>query len=71
VEGTATPGSDYTSLGTSVAFAAGVTTVTKLVTPVDDALQEPTETIVVTLAQHQNYAVGDPGSATVNLFSNE
>jgi hypothetical protein len=71
VGGTATPGSDYGSLGTSVAFPAGVTTITKLVTPVDDTLQEPTETIIVTLVETQKYAVGGPGSATVNIFSND
>jgi hypothetical protein len=71
VGGTATAGSDYHRFTTSVTFLPGVTTVVKTVTPVDDTLQEPTETIIVTLAQHQKYAVGDPGSATVNVYSNE
>jgi hypothetical protein len=71
VAGTATTGSDYTALGASVSFPAGVTTVTKTVTPRQDALQEPNETVVLTLAQSPNYAVGTPGSATVILSSDE
>jgi hypothetical protein len=70
VGGTATPGADYAALGTTVAFAAGQTTATKIVTPLQDALQEPNETIIVTLAGSPNYAVGTP-SATVTLTSDE
>ena len=71
VAGTATAGSDYNALGTSVSFPAGATTVTRTVTPRQDTLQEPNETVVLTLAQSPNYAVGTPGSATVTLISDE
>jgi hypothetical protein len=71
VSGTATAGSDYGSLGSSVFFPAGVTTATKTVTPIQDTLQELNETVVVTLTQHATYAVGSPASATVTLTSDD
>ena len=71
VSGTATAGSDYSALGTSVSFAAGATTVTKTVTPVQDSLIEANETILLTLQQSPNYTVGSPASTTVTLTSND
>ena len=71
VAGTATSTSDYVSLGTSVSFPAGITTVTKTVTPTQDTLQELNETVILTLNQSANYAVGSPASATVTLTSDE
>ena len=49
VSGTATAGSDYVSLGTSLVIPAGVSVVEKTVTPLQDTLQEGSETIIVTL----------------------
>ena len=49
VSGTATAGSDYTALSGTVTIPAGATTATILVPVIDDALVEPTETVVVTL----------------------
>ncbi len=69
--GTATAGSDYVRLGTSVNFPAGVLAVTKTVTPRDDTLQELPETIVLTPVQSPSYAVGTQSGATVTLASNE
>ncbi|MBK8638923.1 MAG: hypothetical protein IPN92_11850, partial [Chromatiaceae bacterium] len=69
VSGTATSGSDYQSLGTSVNFGAGVTKVTKTLTPLQDTLQELPESVIVTLKPGTSYAVGTPGSATVTLTS--
>jgi hypothetical protein len=45
--------------------------VTKTVTPLQDSLQELNETVILTLAQSPNYAVGSPKSATVTLTSDE
>jgi hypothetical protein len=71
VAGTATAGMDYVSLGTSVTFPAGATTVTKTVTPLSDTLVELNETVVLTLTQSPTYAVGTPSSATVTLTSDD
>ncbi|MBK8638924.1 MAG: hypothetical protein IPN92_11855 [Chromatiaceae bacterium] len=71
VSGTATSGSDYRSLGASVSFAAGATSVTKTLTPLQDPLQELPESVIVTLKPSTSYAVGTPGSATVTLTSDD
>lgn len=71
VSGTATAGSDYTGLGTSVVIPAGKASVFKTVTPMQDTLQELDETITLTLKQSASYAVGAAGSATVTLASDE
>jgi hypothetical protein len=61
---------DYTALGTSITFAPGQPTVTKTVTPLKDGVQEPNETIIVTLMASPFYMVGAP-SATVTLTSDQ
>lgn len=71
VGGTATAGSDYTALGTTVGFAAGAATATKTVAVLDDATAESYETVVVTLSSGTGYTVGSPSSATVNISSDD
>jgi hypothetical protein len=71
VSGTATSGGDYTELGTSVIFAAGLSTATKTVTPLQDSLVEADETVIITLASGTDYSLGTPSSATVTLASDE
>ncbi|MBI3030250.1 MAG: S8 family serine peptidase [Candidatus Rokubacteria bacterium] len=71
VGGTATPGSDYAALSGSVTIPAGSGTATILVTPMDDSLVEPDETVVVKLSPDPAYIVGVPGSATVTIASDE
>ncbi len=71
VTGTATAGSDYVALGTSVVIPAGKTRVNKTLTPKQDSLQESAETVILTLKQSPNYAVGTPARATVTLISDE
>src|SRR6185369_14429708 len=46
VSGTAASGSDYTSIGTNVTFAAGSSTATKTVNVLDDTIVESNETVV-------------------------
>jgi hypothetical protein len=64
VAGTATAGSDYTALPTSVTIPAGQTSVTVTVSPINDTLPEPSETVVLTLAPG-GYVIGGTGAATV------
>jgi subtilisin family serine protease len=71
VGGTATAGSDYVTLPGRVTIAAGATTATILVTPIDDAVMEGDETVVASLAAGPDYAVGSPSSATITLVSDE
>ena len=67
VTGTATSGSDYLGLESSVTIPVGSSTVTKTVTPLQDTLLEQDETILLTLTQSPDYALGTAGSAKVTL----
>jgi hypothetical protein len=73
VGGTATAGSDFTSLFGTVQFADGSSTADVTVTPTDDAQTEPTETVTATVYAYPGaaYAAGTPGSATVNILDND
>ncbi|MDB9450838.1 Calx-beta domain-containing protein, partial [Dolichospermum circinale] len=70
--GTATNGSDYTSLPTSVTFAAGSSTAIVTVTPTNDTIFEATETAILTLATGTGYTVSTTNTAaTVNIADND
>ncbi len=56
--GTATNGTDYTSIPTSVTFAANSATATVTVDPTADTIVEPDETVILTLASGTGYTVG-------------
>jgi Calx-beta domain len=71
VAGTATAGTDYTTLSGSVTFAAMSTTATITVTPIDDMTAEGDETVVVTLSAASGYTVGSPGSASLTIADND
>ncbi|MGA9379481.1 MAG: Calx-beta domain-containing protein, partial [Phormidium sp.] len=76
VAGTATRTTDYT-LATgdnitsvtakSFTIAAGQTTATLNVTPVDDAVKDPNETVQLTLEKGTNYNVGAANNATLTI----
>jgi serine protease len=69
--GTATSGTDYNSVGTSVVIAAASATATVTLTPIDDTVFDPSETAILTLAAGAGYSIGAPNSATVNIADNE
>lgn len=71
VGGTASVSADYQPLEGTVELPPGSASVELSVIPVDDALIEGTETVVITLSSGPDYAVGSPGSATVNLADDE
>ena len=71
VGGTATSGADYIALSGSVSLAAGATSATINVNPLDDPLVERNETVVLTLSTNAAYQIGTPGSATVAIESDE
>ena len=68
VGGTATNGTDYTSIPTSVTFAANSATATVIVDPTADTTVEPDETVILTLATGTGYTVGTttPVTGTIN-----
>lgn len=71
LSGTATSGSDYTPVSGSVSFGIGVPTATVTVTPIDDAVYDRDETVILTLSPAAGYAIGAPASATVTITDDE
>ncbi|WP_414579155.1 phytase [Anabaena sp. CCY 9402-a] len=71
VEGTATNGSDYDNLTGTANIAAGQTYVDIVVTPVDDALVEGNETVVLNIIDNSNYDLGTNASAIVTIIDND
>ena len=69
--GSATSGSDYVALPATVSFAAGSTTATVVVTPLDDSAVESPETVVASVLAGSGYAVGTPATATATLVSDD
>lgn len=71
VTGTAVPTSDYVALPGTATIAAGEAAVTIPIAPIDDALVEPSETVVVTLTGDPAYLVGSPSVAIVTIVSDD
>ncbi|NDC64889.1 MAG: hypothetical protein EBZ59_13135, partial [Planctomycetia bacterium] len=71
VGGTATPGADYQSLAGKVTFAAGATTATVVIRPIDDAAYEPVETVVVTAVAGAGYTLGGTVAGQMSITSND
>ena len=71
IGGTATNGTDYASIGTSVAFPAGSTSQTVVVNPNNDDTPEADETVIITLAAGAGYTVGTPANATGTILNDD
>jgi len=71
VNGSASSGADYQSLGSSVTIPAGSSSATRTVTPIDDSTVEGSETVVLNLSANSAYTVGSPNSATVTIGDND
>ena len=70
ISGTATNGTDYTTIATSVAFAANQTSATINVVPVNDIVVEGPETVMLTLSNGA-YDIGASNSAVVTIADND
>ena len=66
--GTATNGTDYKTLPTTVTFAAGSASATVNVIPISDTLVEGTETIGLALKNGTGYNLGSTVNASINLI---
>ena len=71
VGGTATNGTDYTSIPTSVTFAAGSSTATVTFDPTADTTVEPDETVILTLASGTGYTVGTTTAVTGTITNDD
>jgi Ca2+-binding RTX toxin-like protein len=68
---TSTPGATLSANKLQLTLASGVFSAVIHVTPVDDTIVEPTETVILTLATGTGYTVGSPSSATGNITDND
>ncbi|MFM6517989.1 MAG: beta strand repeat-containing protein, partial [Microcystis panniformis] len=71
ISGTATNETDYDKLTGTVTFAAGASTATIEIKPLDDSVFEGNETVILTLSPESGYSLGDSASATVTLADDE
>ncbi|MDB9549798.1 S8 family serine peptidase, partial [Dolichospermum circinale] len=71
MSGTATNGTDYTTILTPVTFSAGSPTALVDLNVTDDTLVEGTETAILTVTSGTDYTVGTSASATVNIADND
>ncbi len=70
IGGTATNGTDYTSIPTSVTFAANSAIATVIVDPTADTTVENNETVALTLATGTGYTVGTT-TAVIGTIAND
>ena len=71
VSGTATAGVDYADIGQSVTFPAGASTVSVVVTPIDDDEVEEEETVTLTIMEGDNYDARFASPATARILDND
>jgi hypothetical protein len=71
LSGSAVNGTDYQMIGGTVNFAAGATTATVTVTPIDNSVVTGSKTATLTIQSGTGYSTGSPGSATVTIAEND
>jgi len=71
LSGTAAPTDYVSSAAGTVVIPAGSSTTTVLITPVNDSLSEPTETVILTLVDTAAYDLGSPATATVTITDDD
>ncbi|HEY2953268.1 MAG TPA: LamG-like jellyroll fold domain-containing protein, partial [Verrucomicrobiae bacterium] len=69
--GTAINGTDYSPVPLTVSMPVGTASMDVTITPIDDAVLDPNETVILTLASGTNYIVGSPNTATAIIEDNE
>lgn len=69
--GTAVNGTDYQSLSGTATFAAGASTTTVRVTPIDDSAVEGTETVTFALRPAEGYSNAFTASASATIADND
>lgn len=71
LSGSATSGSDFTAVPTSVTIPASQASVTVNLSPMDDAAIESSETVILGIAADAAYTIGAPASATVTIADDD
>ena len=71
ITGTATNGTDYATIGTSVTFVAGSSTATVTVNPTADTVIEANETVALTLVTGTGYTIGTTTAVTGTIINDD
>ncbi|MBD2149020.1 S8 family serine peptidase [Pseudanabaena sp. FACHB-1277] len=71
LSGTAANGTDYITLNGVANFAVGAATAIVSVSPIDDALFEGNETVILTLASGSGYTLGALNTSTITINDND
>ncbi|HEX6975668.1 MAG TPA: LamG-like jellyroll fold domain-containing protein, partial [Vicinamibacterales bacterium] len=71
VSGTATGGSDYTALSSTVTIPAGAASAAVGLTPMNDTIVETSESVIVSVSSTSSYQAGSPASATVMIADDD
>ena len=72
IGGTATNGIDYSAISGSISFAAGSAVVDLSIQTIDDAIVEPTESVIVALQSSSSYTIDQTSStAEVDILDND
>ena len=71
IGGSATNGNDYSSIGSSVTFAAGSSTATVTVDPIADNNFEADETVILSLASGTGYIIGTTTPVTGTIVNDD
>jgi subtilase family serine protease len=69
--GTAVNGVDYVTTTATATIPSGAAFVDVAITPIDDTLIEPDETVILTLRNGTGYVLGTPASGTVTIVSDD
>jgi uncharacterized repeat protein (TIGR01451 family) len=69
--GTALAGSDYTAEQGTLTIPAGQSSATFTIPIINDALNESTETIILSLSEPRGAALGSPASVTLSITDND
>lgn len=71
LEGTALNGTDYLTLSGSVIIAAGSSSATMALTPIDDTLPEGSETVLLHLSPDAAYTLGSVDNASMTIADDD
>jgi K319L-like, PKD domain/PKD domain/Calx-beta domain len=71
ISGSATNGTDYTALNSSVVIPNGASSALITITPIDDTLDEGNESVVIALSADPAYTIGAPAQDTVVVSDND
>ena len=69
--GTATNGTDYVSTPLTAVIPAGAAYTDLVITPIDDTLVEPAESVSLTLRTSTAYTIASPGAASLSIVSDD